>query len=156
MARVAVIGGHGFYGARVVAVLLRAGHDAVAASRSSRVLRIDLADSTTFSALAGFDAVVNASDSVKAPPDALARWCLDNGQVLFDMVADLPTAERLLDLPHDNVTGHVVVGVGVFPGLSTALAMATWRAAGEPGPMWPIMADRGRGRWGPTGTDRGR
>jgi hypothetical protein len=96
------------------------------------VLRVDLAAPSTFGALAGFDAVVNASDSVKAPPDALASWCLDNSLVLFEMAADLPTAERLLDLRDEDASGHVVVGVGVFPGLSTALATATWRAAGEP------------------------
>lgn len=131
MSRIAVIGGHGFYGARVVAALQSAGHQVLPASRSSTSTRVDLSDPSTFEALASCDAVVNASDSVLAPPDLLASWCLDNGLPLFEMGADLPGTERLLQISPNARQGHLIVGVGVFPGLSTALGTAAYQAEAE-------------------------
>jgi hypothetical protein len=125
MSRVLVIGGRGFYGARVVAELEAIGVDADAASRSAGV-RIDLNDSSTFKVMEGYDLVVNASDSVGAPPESVMSWCLARRIPFFDMGADAPTVERLLQL--DTGEGVAVIGVGVFPGLSTALACT---AAGQ-------------------------
>ena len=126
--RILVIGGAGFYGARVVAAVKRMADVEVAvAGRSVSPgdgAVIDLGDASTFGVLDGYDVVVNASDTVRAPPDALATHCLRHGLTLFDMGADPPTTERLLKLSSDGARGWVVVGVGIFPGISTVMAQA--------------------------------
>ncbi len=126
--RVLVIGGSGYYGARVAAVLARLeGAEVHVAGRGAtgpRGVRVDVRDPETFQRLRGFDLVVNASDTVNAPPDALAAWCLAQGLTLLEMGADPTTTERLLALPDRGARGTLLVGVGVFPGLSTALAAA--------------------------------
>jgi hypothetical protein len=115
--RVLVIGGRGYFGARVVESLRRLDGVEPTATRE-----VDLLDPATFPAMGRFDAVVDCADSVRAPPDAAAAWALAHGVPFFEMSADAPTAERLLALPPG--TGTLVVGVGLFPGLSTALAHA--------------------------------
>ena len=131
--RLLVVGGLGFYGRRVCRALGERGHEVVAASRrggSNGGLRVDLCDRSTFGAFEGFDAVVNASDSVGAPSEAAARWVAERGSVWFEMGADAAAVDRLLALDLSGVRGTVLVGVGVFPGMSTALA----RAVAEDGP----------------------
>ncbi len=132
MARILVLGGRGYYGQQVVAALADSSHEVAVASRRSGPYRLDLADPGTFEVLLGFTLVINATDSINAPPDALASWCLANGVTWLEMAADLPTIERLLALPSDDARGRLVIGVGIFPGLSTALARQAWDAADRP------------------------
>ncbi|MCA9687376.1 MAG: hypothetical protein KC457_34765, partial [Myxococcales bacterium] len=85
----------------------------------------DLASPDSYAAIGEVDLVVNCSDSVNAPPDAAIAHVLAYGGTWMEMGADTPSAERLLSLevPAD-CKGEVLLGVGVFPGLSTALARA--------------------------------
>jgi hypothetical protein len=142
--RILVIGGAGFYGARVVAAVKRiddvevsiGGRSVEGGARrldggAGEGVRIDLGDAATFGALDGFDVVVNCSDTVRAPPDALASHCLRQGLTLFDMGADPPTTERLLQLDSEGARGFVVVGAGIFPGISTVLAQAAAEAVAD-------------------------
>ncbi len=125
MTRLLIIGGAGYYGG-LVAGLLRAmeGVDVVVAGRfmasDGGAARLDLNDPDTFSVMEGFDAILNCADTVGAPPDPAMRYALDRGLTWFEMGADLPTLERLLTL--DPGVGAAILGVGIFPGVSTSLA----------------------------------
>jgi short subunit dehydrogenase-like uncharacterized protein len=129
MSRILVIGGFGFYGSKVVASLRARGHEVVIGARRPEgradAVSVDLAAPETFAAFAGFDAIVNCSDSVNAPPDAAVRHVLTTGGAWMEMGAHLESTERLLELAAGRTcVGTAVIGVGVFPGLSTALARA--------------------------------
>lgn len=135
-----VLGGAGFYGARVVQALRARGVHVEVGSRRGAV-RVDLRDSGTFGAFERWDAVVDAADSVNAPPDAACRHVLEHGGLWVEAGADLAATERLLALPVGRaVRGAVVVGAGVFPGLSTALGAAL--AAAGPSPASVELAVR--------------
>lgn len=121
--KVLVVGGHGYYGGRICAALAEvAGVEVARAGRSGPVV-LDLANPATFSVMADYAVVVNASDSVGVDPLPAAAWCLQHGPAWFDIGADAGGAERLLAIPPGG-PGAVVVGVGLFPGLSSALATA--------------------------------
>ncbi|HVH97385.1 MAG TPA: hypothetical protein VM869_01690, partial [Enhygromyxa sp.] len=127
MARVLVIGGFGFYG-RKVAELLRRDHEVVVGSRrpgQAGAIELDLARPETFTNLAGFDLLVNCSDSVNAAPDAAILHTLAHGGTWLEMGADTKSTERLLALvPPTSCKGTAIIGVGVFPGISTTLVRA--------------------------------
>lgn len=113
-----LIGGRGFYGTRVSEVLdSLEGIETTVVSRSSG---FDLSDPTTFWMMDSFNLVLNCSDTLSAPPDLAAAYAAKQGMTFFDMGADSATAERLLGTPPGK--GRVVVGVGIFPGLSTSMA----------------------------------
>lgn len=120
--RVVVVGGSGFLGSRAVAALGKvSGIDAVVASRRSD-LRVDLSDPSTFEALRGASLVIDLADATSTPPDALAKWCLANGVVLVETTSDFNAIDRLKDLPASNATGTLVLGAGIFTGLSNLIA----------------------------------
>ena len=73
-----------------------------------------------------------SSDRAASPPDAAALHVLTHGGTWLEMGADSPTVERLLELAAPDARGALVVGVGIFPGLSTALAADVCRAAAPP------------------------
>src|SRR4051812_35034007 len=102
MGRVLVIGGYGFYGGKVAAMLRGRGHEGVIGARRPRgragAVRVDLGSPETFAALAGFDAIVNCSDSVNAPPDAAIEHVLADGGAWMEMGAHADGSERLLGL----------------------------------------------------------
>jgi hypothetical protein len=127
MARILVIGGSGFYGRRV-AELLRRDHEVVVGSRragQAGAVEIDLARPETFSNFAGFDVLVNCSDSVNAAPDAAILHTLAHGGTWLEMGADAVSTERLLALAVPSpCKGTAVIGVGVFPGISSTLVRA--------------------------------
>jgi hypothetical protein len=127
MARILVIGGSGFYGRRV-AELLRRDHEVVVGSRragQAGAVEIDLARPETFANFAGFDVLVNCSDSVNAAPDAAIMHTLAHGGTWLEMGADAPSTERLLALAVPSpCKGTAIIGVGVFPGISSALVRA--------------------------------
>lgn len=127
MARILVIGGFGFYGRRV-ADILRRDHEVVVGSRQAKeagVIEIDLARAETFGNFTGFDLLVNCSDSVNAPPDAAIMHTLTHGGTWLEMGADTPSTERLLALlPPGPCKGTAIIGVGVFPGISSTLVRA--------------------------------
>lgn len=120
--RVVVIGGTGFLGSRALTALRAApGVDAVVASRRSEV-RVDLSDRATFEALRGAHLVIDLADATTSPPDELARWCLANGVALLETTSDFNAIDRLKDLPVEGATGTLVLGAGIFTGLSNLIA----------------------------------
>ena len=124
--RIGVIGGGGHFGRRVVSALEECHDvDVVVASRRSETLPLDLTKPETFEHLVGFDAIINCADSVGAPSDALMRFVLERGLTLFDMGADDDMTARQMKIQVSDPQGHVVLGVGLFPGLSTCLAFET-------------------------------
>lgn len=119
--RALVIGGGGFYGAQVVEALGRIdGVEVAVAGRRGPVV-LDLAEPSSFDAMDGFDVIVDAADTTTHAPDAAARRAVERGAVWLEMSADLGATERLLALDVAG-PGALVVGVGIFPGISTALA----------------------------------
>ncbi len=129
--RVLVIGGGGYYGAQVVQVLKEGGHEVMVGSRQGAV-RIDVQDRATLGVLRDFDAVVNCADSVRAPADEAVRFILAEGGLWLETSADMATYTRLRALGEameTPVVGSVILGVGLFPGLSTLLAAQVARQA---------------------------
>lgn len=125
--RIVVIGGHGFLGARAVRALRRAdGVDVVVAGRRARGegdLVVDLSRPETFAALEGADVIVDASSSHAVAPDALAAHCLARGLLLLETSSDRVVIERLLDAHRGGpAEGTLVLGAGIFTGVSNALA----------------------------------
>lgn len=137
MSHIVLLGGRGYYGQHVRWALEQL-HQVKRITVASRhpgpdQMQLDVTDPSSFAALKGCDLIVNCTDTVGAPPDALAQWCLHEGATLMDMGADTATAERLLALASEpNPRGVVVVGVGIFPGLSTVLARQVAQSGAEP------------------------
>ncbi len=122
--RVLVVGGTGYYGEKVVHALRRAGVGVVeSAARRGADVDLDLNDATTFGPMRDYDAIVNASDSVRAHPDDAMRFALTEGLIWVEMGADPELARRGLSLDVAPAKGTVVLGAGIFPGLSTCLAV---------------------------------
>lgn len=119
--RVLVIGGRGYYGGFIVDALAGMGEVEVVIGGRRGPVTVDLDDPATFDAMGGFDVVVDAADTVGASPDAAARHAVARGAVWLEASADRAVTERLLALDCPG-PGALVVGVGIFPGLSTALA----------------------------------
>lgn len=123
--RVVVVGGNGFLGSRAVAALRGVpGIETVVASRRSQV-RVDLSDLTTFESLRGARLVIDLADATTTPPDELAKWCLANGIALLETTSDFSAIDRLKDLPVAAATGTLVLGAGIFTGLSNLIARET-------------------------------
>ncbi len=126
--KVLVLGGYGFYGSRVAQTFERRGHEVHRgtrrrAGRSGEVV-VNLLGEGGFDALEGFDAVVNCTDSVNAPPDRAIEAVLRRGGAGFEAGAEGGTVERLMSLPQDTepARGAAILGVGIFPGWSTLFA----------------------------------
>lgn len=126
--RIVVIGGRGFLGSRAVSALRGApGVEVVVASRRAGAgeLVVDLARPETFAALDGADVVVDASNSHAASPDALAAHVLARGGVLLEASSDEVVVTRLLEKRREAADrGALVLGAGIFTGVSNALARA--------------------------------
>lgn len=119
--RVLVLGGRGYYGGFIVDALRTLDGVEVAIGGRAGPVVVDLGDPATFGAMRGFDAVVDAADTVGAAPDAAAIAAVKQGAVWLEASADRAVTERLLALDVEG-PGALVVGVGIFPGMSTALA----------------------------------
>ncbi len=130
--KVVVVGGRGHLGSRAVAAL-RAVPDIEVSIASRRAqVRVDLADRSTFEALRGFDVVVDLADATSTPPDALAAWCLENGLTYVEATSDREVVERIhASLSGRDGPGAVILGAGIFTGLSNLLGRAAARASGE-------------------------
>ncbi len=123
--KVVVIGGRGFLGSRAVSALRRIpGYEVAVASRRGP-LRVDLADPSTFESLVGFDVVVDVADTTTTAPDALAEFCLARGLVLVEASSDREAVERIhRALAGRDGPGAVILGAGIFTGLSNLLGAA--------------------------------
>jgi len=129
--RIVVLGGTGFVGRRTVAALRRfPGVDVRVASRRGPVF-VDLARPETFEALANADVVLDLTDGTRSRPDALATWCLEKGRTLLEATSDSETVRRLVALGRASQgPGRLVLGAGLFTGVSNLMARAVTDAAG--------------------------
>jgi hypothetical protein len=117
--KIAVIGGTGCVGGSTVEALRRAGIDVAIASRRGPLV-VDMTRPETFGALADYDIVVDAADATNSTPEALARWCLDEGRTFVEATSDPTVVRRLSAL--DGGRGRLVLGGGLFTGVSNLLA----------------------------------
>lgn len=121
--RVIVIGGRGHLGRAVVAGLRKQAIEVAVAGRSRpNDVRVDITDPTRLDVLDDFDAVVNCSDSLAAAPDELVRRCLLRGPLLLETVGEPVAIRRLLGASHPTGHGTVLLGAGIFPGMSNLIA----------------------------------
>lgn len=127
--RVVVLGGTGFLGRRTVEALRRVpGAEVLVASRRGPVA-VDVERPETFDALAGADVILDLSDGTRARPDALARWCLARDLTLLEATSDAAAIARLRALPGGG-PGRLVLGGGIFTGMSNLLARDVANACG--------------------------
>jgi len=130
--RVVVIGGTGFLGAKTVAALARfPGLEVEVASRRGPLV-VDVSNPASFSALESAEVLIDLSDGTRARPDALAAWALENGKTLIEATSDAETVRRLRER-HSASTGpgRLVLGGGIFTGVSNVLARTAAERAGE-------------------------
>ncbi|MBL8950055.1 MAG: hypothetical protein JNK82_04720 [Myxococcaceae bacterium] len=127
--RITVLGGTGFLGSRTVEALKRAPNVDVQVASRRGPLTVDATRPETFVALKGSDVVVDLIDATTTPPDALATWCVENGVTFIEATSDRPAIARLAALPLTG-PGLLVLGGGIFTGVSNLLARATADAAG--------------------------
>ena len=120
MSRIVVLGGNGFLGRRVVNALRVAKADVSVASRSSPV-KVDATNPETFSALEPFDVIVDLTDTVTNAPDAVIAWCLSRGKCVIEATSEAQCVERL-HAAHVGTKGRLVLGGGIFTGVSNLLA----------------------------------
>lgn len=134
--RVAVIGGRGHLGQAVVRALVHGGEREVVVAGRSRHndLRLDLGRPKTLEALDEVDAVINCSDSLIAAPDALVERCLTRGPLLLETVGEPVAVRRILatqPAKTRQARAAVVLGAGIFPGMSNLLAAEAIAAVDE-------------------------
>jgi len=146
--RVLVIGGTGFLGSRTVGALAKlsgvhvtVGHPRAEQSRERDGVgstRFDLADPSTFSEMAKYDFVVNTSDTLAAPPTSAIDHALYNGVRFVEAGAHSATMEELMRRTRgpaadtEGWTGTLLLGMGLFPGLSNLLASQLLQWVGPP------------------------
>lgn len=123
--KVVVIGGTGFLGSRTAAALRRLPECEVSVASRRGPIRVDLGDPSTFESLIGFDVVVDVADTTTSAPDALAAFCLERGLVLVEASSDREAVERIHQaLRSRSGPGAVILGAGIFTGLSNLLGAA--------------------------------
>ena len=127
--RVIVIGGTGFLGRRVVQSLAqRDDLEVLVAGRRGPDRVVDLRKEETFDALRDADLLVNCSSSHDAPPELLVAWCLRVGLALLEASSDRLVMEALLNRWHGKpALGTVVLGAGIFTGLSNLLGAVAYK-----------------------------
>ena len=117
--KVLVVGGRGVLGQSTVGALKSLpGVQVEVAGRSTVPVRLDLGDPDTFPVLGDWPVVVNTADSLAAPPDAALAWVYKQGGTWIETSSLPETHQRLLRLRSHPFPGRVVLGAGVFTGLS--------------------------------------
>ena len=128
--RVIVIGSRGHLGSRIVHALGRLNAvEVVCAGRTQRRPEdriVDLKRRSTFSSLRDADVIVNATSSHAANPDEIIDYALQHGHTLIETSSDRNVISRALALRGvtAHATGTVVLGAGIFTGLSNLLGAA--------------------------------
>lgn len=130
--KIIVLGGTGFLGARTVEALKQFPAVEVLVASRHGPLVVDLAQPETFAELEPADVIVDLTDGTRSRPDALAAWCLQHGKTLLEATSDAETVQRLVQAHrHSTGPGRVVVGAGIFTGVSNLMAHAVAEEAGE-------------------------
>jgi hypothetical protein len=136
-AKVLVTGGRGYFGRRVVVALRAAGLDVVCAGRRARpaVVALDVARPEP-GQLRLYDAVVNCVDTLAVPAGPFHRAALAAGTMLLETTAEPGSIEAALALRCGlQGPGTIVLGLGIFPGLSNLLTRAAFEDNGRRGPV---------------------
>ena len=128
--RILVIGGNGFLGRRVCSALQKTlSAEVWVGSRHAqgeRSVTFHLEQPQTFAALGTFDCVVNCADTSSSSSLALAQWCWKNGITFLETTADTKVLEEIwrwhAAIPKENHGAVLLLGIGLFPGLSNLLA----------------------------------
>ncbi len=129
--KVVVIGGSGFLGAKTVEALRRFPDMQVEVASRRGPLVVDVGVPETFSELGGADVVIDLTDGTRSRPDALAAWCLESGKTLLEATSDAETIRRLVDAHRTSTgPGRVVLGGGIFTGVSNLMARDVAASAG--------------------------
>lgn len=129
--KVVVIGGTGFLGAKTVRALRRFPDVQVEVASRRGPIVVDVSKAQTFSALGASDVVIDLTDCTRSRPDALATWCLESGKTLLEATSDSQTIRRLVDAHRSTKgPGRVVLGGGIFTGVSNLMARDVADAAG--------------------------
>ena len=142
--KILVVGGNGYFGSNVAAALRGLPDTTVyIASRNPDAaegeIKLNLNDATTFEAMQGYGFVVNCSDALTARPDKAMAYCLSNGLTFIETTDDAQTMLRLLQKYRGGadggtgravVTGRLVLGLGIMPGLSNLAAAELVRSKG--------------------------
>lgn len=134
--RALVIGGTGFFGARVARALRASNAEVtIAGSRASADVEIDL-ECVDAKMLAAYDVVINCADTLARPPDRLHEAANAAGVIYLETTADPGAISRAL-LRRSTLAGPgvTVLGVGIFPGLSNLAAHAAFVDNGRRGPV---------------------
>ena len=126
--KVLVIGGVGFFGSHLVALLEAGGHDVFIGRRSAsndpRVVSIDRQGPFDVLLGAGFDVVVDAAgpfQSAGAPEYGLQRFCIANGISCLDLSDDPHFTQGITALD----AAARAAGVLVLSGLSSGPALSS-------------------------------
>lgn len=132
--RILVIGARGFLGEKVANALEgRTNWEVWRGSRTHREGQWERVDITNPSLLAGldrFDVIIDCAASSHASPDALIEHCLTSGGILIESTADPGIIGRIGARWHGiAASGTVLLGMGLFPGVSNLLARDLIRAA---------------------------
>lgn len=123
-----IIGASGAVGTRIIKMLESQNKYSVyRASSQSRTNNIhcDLNDHSTFTKLKDFDYIINASDPYLALPFALIEYCLREGLTLWETCADPVIIKECIEKYRGSSggwKGRVIIGMGIFPGVSNLLA----------------------------------
>lgn len=125
--RVVVLGGGGYLGSLAVEYLLKVDGLSVGVASRRGVLRVDASDPATFANLDGADIVVDLIDATTTRPDEVAKYCVDRGMTFVETTSDVLAIERLASAPPPR-NGALILGAGIFTGLSNLLARAAVEA----------------------------
>lgn len=137
--RALVLGGHGFFGSRVVKALHARGDEVVVAGSRGGDIQIDLAKIDA-SQLAGYDVVINCADTLASAPDHLHRVAIEAGALYLEPTAEpAPIVTALERRDQLSGSGIAVYGLGIFPGLSNLAARAAYEDNGREGPLEVAM-----------------
>lgn len=129
--KIVIIGGTGFLGAKTVAALRRFSDVQVEVASRRGPLVVDLSGPETFSALGAADVVIDLADGTRSRPDALAAWCLESGKTLLEATSDAEAIRRLAEAHRTSRgPGRVVLGGGIFTGVSNLMARDVAESAG--------------------------
>jgi len=154
--KILVIGGRGHMGSRIAASLERAfGERVWIGSRrggGTRRVRFDLNDKRTWSVASDFGVFVNAADDSVAPPDKFLEAVKSQNVIFMETSADARLYRRLTDRAAEFADSPMVLvlGCGVFPGLSNLLAAHAAGAADGARRLrlsisWNVMSGAGAG-----------
>jgi hypothetical protein len=130
MTTVRVLGGSGYLGRRVVAALSALRSLTVQSASRRGDVRVDVSRPETFAALDDSDVIVDVSDATTTAPDELIEHLLSRGVTVIETTSDPRCIERL-HRRFRGTNGRLILGCGIFTGVSNLLARAASRDVGE-------------------------